>query len=66
MRPVCNHGITHFCFDVTDIEHEYERLTEIGMKFHCPSQDAGKGVGATYGRDPDGNVVEIFECPNAG
>jgi hypothetical protein len=30
------------------------------MTFHCPPQDLG-GSWATYGRDPDGNVVELQE-----
>ena len=60
-RPVCDHGITHFCVDVTDIDAEYTRLKAAGMVFHCPPQTVGKGVRATYGRDPDGNVVELLE-----
>lgn len=59
-RPVCDHGITHICLDVTDVEAEYQRLTAAGMRFHCPPQDLG-GARTTYGRDPDGNVVEIQE-----
>jgi catechol 2,3-dioxygenase-like lactoylglutathione lyase family enzyme len=59
-RPVCDHGITHICLDVTDVEAEYQRLTGAGMRFHCPPQDLGFAR-ATYGRDPDGNVVEILE-----
>jgi len=30
------------------------------MRFHCPPQDVGD-LRATYGRDPDGNVVELLE-----
>lgn len=60
-RPVCDHGITHLCLRVTDIDGEYERLKAAGMVFHCPPQVAGKGFRATYGRDPDGNVVELLE-----
>jgi catechol 2,3-dioxygenase-like lactoylglutathione lyase family enzyme len=60
-RPVCDHGITHLCLDVTDIDEEYERLREAGMEFHCPPQDLGPGVRTTYGRDPDGNVVELHQ-----
>jgi len=60
-RPVCDHGITHLCLRVTDIDVEYERLKAAGMVFHCPPQAAGKGFRATYGRDPDGNVVELLE-----
>ncbi|MEA2273189.1 MAG: hypothetical protein QOI98_1897 [Solirubrobacteraceae bacterium] len=29
------------------------------MSFHAPPQDLGGGVRTTYGRDPDGNVVEL-------
>ena len=60
-RPVCDHGITHLCLQVEDIEKEYERLCDAGMTFHCPPQKAGKGLRATYGRDPDGNVVELLQ-----
>ena len=59
-RPVCDHGITHICLDVTDVDAEYQRLLEAGMRFHCPPQDLG-GSRVTYGRDPDGNVVELQE-----
>lgn len=60
-RPVCDHGITHICLQVTDIDAEYERLKAAGMIFHCPPQAAGNGLRVTYGRDPDGNVVELLE-----
>ena len=60
-RPVCDHGITHLCLEVSDIEDEYARLKAAGMRFHCPPQGAGNGLRATYGRDPDGNVVELLE-----
>ena len=59
-RPACDHGITHLCLDVTDIDAEYQRLKAAGMIFHCPPQDVG-GIKATYGRDPDGNIVELLE-----
>jgi catechol 2,3-dioxygenase-like lactoylglutathione lyase family enzyme len=59
-RPVCDHGITHLCLQVTDIDAEYERLKAAGMLFHCPPQ-AQSGLRVTYGRDPDGNVVELLE-----
>jgi catechol 2,3-dioxygenase-like lactoylglutathione lyase family enzyme len=61
-RPVCDHGITHIALDVTDVDAEYERLKAAGMRFHCPPQEievGGVKAKATYGRDPDGNVVEI-------
>ena len=60
-RPVCDPGLTHLCFDVVDLDSEYERLAKAGMTFHCPPQVVGAGVRTTYGRDPDGNVVELRE-----
>ena len=61
-RPVCDHGITHLCLQVTDIDSEYNRLKNAGMRFHCPPQTVGD-LRATYGRDPDGNVIELLEAP---
>ena len=60
-RPVCDHGITHLCFNVTDIDGEYKRLVATGVDFHCPPQQVSPGVRTTYGRDPDGNVFELLE-----
>lgn len=59
-RPVNHFGITHFCFDVTDIDDEYERLGALGASFHCVPQDFGVSK-TSYGRDPDGNVFELTE-----
>jgi catechol 2,3-dioxygenase-like lactoylglutathione lyase family enzyme len=59
-RRLCDHGITHLCLDVDDIDREYARLEAAGMRFHCPPVDYGS-VKCTYGRDPDGNVIELQE-----
>jgi catechol 2,3-dioxygenase-like lactoylglutathione lyase family enzyme len=58
-RPVCDHGFTHVCVDVDDVDNTYERLLAAGVPFHSPPQDLFPGVRTCYGRDPDGNVVEI-------
>jgi catechol 2,3-dioxygenase-like lactoylglutathione lyase family enzyme len=63
-RPVCDHGYTHFCLEVEDIDKEYERLKAAGMTFNCPPPTLESGMRATYGRDPDGNVIELFEIPD--
>ena len=65
------HGYTHFCVDVVGIDEEVERLEKLGMSFERPH---GKGrpvdvgiVKAIYGRDPEGNLIELQEtlegCP---
>ena len=63
-RAVNEHGITHICLQVRDIHSEYERLQAAGMSFHCPPQAQDTGF-VTYGRDPDGNVVELLEFTQA-
>ncbi len=61
-RRVCDHGYTHLCLDVTDIDAVYEKLTAAGIEFNCaPPRFEGGPIRATYGRDPDGNVFEIQE-----
>jgi len=56
---VNHHGYTHFCLDVQDIDAEYERLRANGVTFNCAPPKLGGAIRATYGRDPDGNVIEI-------
>jgi len=58
-RSVCDHGLTHFSFEVTDVQAVYDRLKEAGVHFHCPPVKLGDLGTATYGRDPDGNVIEL-------
>jgi catechol 2,3-dioxygenase-like lactoylglutathione lyase family enzyme len=64
-RTPANHGYTHFCIDVTDIDAEHARLSANGMTFHstAPTVDelGHARLRAIYGRDPDGNIVELQE-----
>ncbi len=59
-RPVCDNGISHIAVEVKDIQSEYVRMKAAGMQFHSEpmAQESGFMV---YGRDPDGNVVELIE-----
>ena len=64
-RPVCDHGITHFCVEVSDVEGEYERMKSAGVVFHCPPVEFFCAAKAAYARDPDGNAFELLELlPN--
>jgi catechol 2,3-dioxygenase-like lactoylglutathione lyase family enzyme len=65
-RPVNDHGYTHFSLDVKDVDDEYKRLSKAGIVFHCEPVNLGPKCRTTYGRDPDGNVIEfqeLFEIP---
>jgi catechol 2,3-dioxygenase-like lactoylglutathione lyase family enzyme len=59
-RPACDHGFTHVCFLVEDVAAEQARCEAAGMRFHSKPASAG-GLAFTYGRDPDGNVVELLQ-----
>lgn len=59
-RPVCDHGYTHICLDVKDLDGEVKRLREAGVRFHSDPVDTGPTM-CTYGRDPFGNVIELQE-----
>ncbi len=69
VRQPFHNGYTHFCVDVTDIENEVERLGRLGMTFDRPhGQGRPVDVGivkAIYGRDPEGNLIEIQETTPA-
>jgi glyoxylase I family protein len=58
-RP-CDYGYVHFALQVDDIESEYRRLKAGGMTFVDEPVDFGP-ASAIYGRDPFGNVIELYE-----
>lgn len=53
-------GWRHIGLDVVNIEEVYERMCAAGGSFDAPPQDLGN-LKAVYGRDPDGNLIEIME-----
>jgi catechol 2,3-dioxygenase-like lactoylglutathione lyase family enzyme len=63
LRPY-DKGYTHFCVDVTDINAEFTRLKNVGMTFTQPAPIEMGHVTSIYGRDPEGNVIEIQQTVN--
>jgi glyoxylase I family protein len=63
-RP-CDYGYPHFALQVDGLEREYARLSAAGMEFVGPPVDFGT-ASAIYGRDPFGNVIELYEIRDAG
>lgn len=62
---VASPGYSHVCFETDDCFIEHQRLAEAGMKFHAPPLKMPAGGIFTYGRDVDGNIVEIMQAPPA-
>ena len=54
-------GIGHFCIEVRDIEKEYGRLRAAGMRFQSELVAQTPTIVNCYGRDPDGNLIELIE-----
>ncbi len=59
---LADHGVNHICLMVDDIDAEYARLCAAGMTFHAPPvHNTGRPTVACYGRDPDGNRIELIQ-----
>jgi lactoylglutathione lyase len=63
----CMPGTGHLAFAVSDIQHEYARLTALGVRFLSPPNAITSGVnegGSTcYFLDPDGITLELVQPP---
>lgn len=59
----CDYGLVHLSFVVDDIHAEYARLKAAGMEFNGSPVEYEDGSIFTYGRDPDGNIIELLEVP---
>jgi catechol 2,3-dioxygenase-like lactoylglutathione lyase family enzyme len=59
-------GYTHFSVEVTDIEAEYERMKGLGMTFTAEAPINMGFAKSIYGRDPDGNVIELQQIMDNG
>ena len=59
-RP-CDFGYPHIALQVDDIQSEYDRLTAHGMEFVGDVVHFGDDASAIYGRDPCGNIIELYE-----
>jgi len=59
-RP-CDYGYPHFALQVDNIQEEYDRLKAHGMQFVGDVVHFGDTSSAIYGRDPCGNIIELYE-----
>jgi catechol 2,3-dioxygenase-like lactoylglutathione lyase family enzyme len=59
-----DHRISHFGFQVDDIDAMTDKLKAAGVEFHWyPAADVGNGTRATYVYDFEGNTVEFISNP---
>jgi catechol 2,3-dioxygenase-like lactoylglutathione lyase family enzyme len=63
-RSISDPGYSHFAFEVDDLTGERARAEQLGMVFQGEPITMG-GISATYGRDPDGIVVEFIQFSEA-
>ncbi len=61
-RP-CDYGYPHFALQVDNIQEEQTRLAGLGMTFvNDATEPVNFGTSsAIYGKDPFGNVIELYE-----
>jgi hypothetical protein len=64
LRPY-DKGYTHLCVESSDMAADYEHLKRCGMDFTGRDWLEMNDVKATYGYDPEGNIIEIQQCSNA-
>jgi catechol 2,3-dioxygenase-like lactoylglutathione lyase family enzyme len=66
LRPF-DYGYTHICWAVDDADVEFKRLSDLGVPFvygkPTSSEFDGGKYASIYGRDPDGNVIELIQTP---
>ena len=61
-----DYGYPHIALQVEDIEQEYDRLKSHGMTFVGEVVHFGERSSAIYGRDPSGNIIELYEIRGPG
>lgn len=55
-------GYSHIAFTVDNLDKEYKRLLDRGIKFnHSPCISSSGYAKVTFCKDPDGNFVELVE-----
>ena len=61
-RDICDVGYSHIAFGVENIDHEYNRLKQKGVKFNCaPQVSPDHRAKVMFCYDPEGNLIELVE-----
>lgn len=58
----CDHGLTHLCWQVSDVDAAYRRMREAGYETLSEPLDLRGGVARpVYVKGPEGIIVELLE-----
>ncbi len=57
----CDHGFTHICLKVADIDKAYGQMLNSGARFTTAPQNLRPGVWATYILGPEQLIVELAQ-----
>ena len=61
-RTLPKAGYNHISFTVEDLDYEYKRLSELGVKFISrPITAPDSNTKICFGYDPDNNLIEFVE-----
>ncbi len=61
-NEICAFGLSHIALTVEDINAEYKRLSESGVKFNSSVQKSPDGYAkVAICRDPEDNFIELVE-----
>ena len=61
-REICEIGIAHIAFTVDNLDIEYKKLKDKGIKFNSPPQLSPDGYAkVTFCRAPEGTLIELVE-----
>ena len=61
-NDICDIGASHPAFTVENLDYEYKRLREKGVKFNCSPQISPDGKAkVAFCHDPDGVPIELVE-----
>lgn len=62
IKDICDTGCSHIAFTVENIDQEYKKLRDKGIRFNCIPQISRDGkVKVAFCRDPEGNLIELVE-----
>jgi len=55
-------GMLHLAFEVDDVQRTCKELEAKGVTFYSPAREARPGLWNAFFRDPDGNILELFQA----